>query len=382
MAPSIRVSATRPSSTPTITPRFSLFLSILLVLPSIVVALALPPVARSELDDTISHLLSGEIVGDDLQDVSHSPPQKRARQDQEILDVVLEIDPSINSRAASLPILIASADHNDLLEDEEEDQPSSPIRRSTDQSIPTPMPFDTNTGSNFTSETCERFVDDFLSNSTFTSCHAISMLMRNSYSFFQTVRSATATSHVLDLACGADFNKCSAYMADLATRLRKKDACGVDYAAGNNIVQQAYTNMIAYEPIYRATCLKNPSTSDYCFVDAATNTSNSADYNVYFLPFGSPISGKPYPTCNACLQASMDVFAQWAQKDGQPLVNSYLPSAKAINSQCGANFASVNVTVGVDKAASSGASWTTVQPDLSLQYIIALTMGVIYLGFF
>lgn len=243
-----------------------------------------------------------------------------------------------------------------------------------------PEPFDTTSRTNFSSSTCETFVNDFLSNSTFTDCHAMSMLLRNSHSFFQTVRSATALSHVLDISCDADVDKCSAYMTDLAGRLLSKDACGDDFKDGNSIVTDAYTNMVAYEPIYRTTCLKNPNTTDYCFVDAATNSDNSADYSVYFLPFDSSITNAPFPTCNKCLQASMDVFADFAEKDGQFLTRSYLPSAEGINNKCGSDFANLNITVGENKLLSSAASWSAGRPSLSLQSIVALGLAVTYLG--
>ncbi|KAH8431819.1 uncharacterized protein LDX57_009470 [Aspergillus melleus] len=316
-----------------------------------------------------------EIVPDDPDDVSHSP-QERAQWDHVIhRDSTLELDPSLLERAASLPILIAPED-NDLAEND--DAPSSLVGRSDSDDMP--QPFDTSTRTNFSSSTCETFVNDFLSNSTFTNCHAMSMLLRNSYSFFKTVRSATATSHVLDLSCNVDVDKCSSYMTDLAGRLLEKDACREDYKDGNSIVTDAYTNMVAYEPIYRATCLKSPNTTDYCFVDAATNTNNSADYNVYFIPFDTTITTAPFPTCNKCLQASMDVFADFAQKDGQFLVRSYLPSAEGINSKCGSDFANVNITVGEDKLLTSAASWAVGHPGPSVPYIVALGMAIVYLG--
>ncbi|PLB45156.1 hypothetical protein P170DRAFT_479679 [Aspergillus steynii IBT 23096] len=380
----VRASASRPSSSlhashqrPVI-PRLLLCVWILLAIPSVVAASVLPADARSELN-ALRSLPSvspsdKELVHDDLEDVSHSP-QERAQWNHVLRrDVTLELDPSLSDMAASLPILVASDDHDRTGGGEL----SSLVGRANSKDMP--EPFDTSTRTNFTSSTCETFVNDFLSNSTFTNCHAMSMLLRNSHSFFQTVRSATALSHVLDISCSADADQCSAYMTDLAGRLLKKDACGEDYEEGNTIVTDAYTNMVAYEPIYRATCLKNPKTSDYCFVDAATSSDNSADYGVYFIPFDDAITSAPYPTCNKCLQASMDLFAKFAEKDGQFLVRSYLPSAQGVNSKCGSDFANVNITVGEDKLLSSAASWTAGRPGLSLQYIVALCLAVIFLG--
>lgn len=46
----------------------------------------------------------------------------------------------------------------------------------------------------------------------------------------------------------------------------------------------------------------------------------------------------------------MNVFAGFAQVDGQPLVESYLPSARVVNRHCGGGFAKMNITVGTEKA--------------------------------
>lgn len=115
-------------------------------------------------------------------------------------------------------------------------------------------------------------------------------------------------------------------------------------------------NLVVYEPVYRASCLKDPGTDEYCFVDAVTNSSSPADYALYFLPFGEvlPDHGKG-PSCTPCLKASMRVFRDWARRDGQPLAGSYLPSAKVVNRYCGDGFADLNVTVGDQRvAATSG----------------------------
>ncbi|KAL3481177.1 hypothetical protein BJX99DRAFT_253837 [Aspergillus californicus] len=220
------------------------------------------------------------------------------------------------------------------------------LPRSSASATTFPTSFDTSLTNNFTTTSCPSFFTSFLSDSTFTNCHAISTLIRDSTSFFHTLSSAASTSHVLDIACAANVTTCASTMSSFASALLDDSNCAQDYEAGNPLVTNAYTNMITYEPIYRATCLQNPETSDYCFVDAAMNSSNSADYDIYLLPYGSTIVSAPYPTCNSCLQASLDIFSQWAQVDGQPLADSYLPTAEAVNSRCGADFANVNITAG------------------------------------
>ncbi|KAB8247808.1 hypothetical protein BDV35DRAFT_181979 [Aspergillus flavus] len=274
-----------------------------------VVASVIPSAVRTDLDSTnaLDLPLSGEIVSDDLQDVSDSPLKERAAWDPVQLDSSPE-----EADATHSPILLALEENSQTSEDN--DNNSQPA--------------------------------------------------------------LSQSSHLLDLSCAADVDQCSSFMTDLASRITKSDACGKDYDLGNPVVTDAYTDMIIYEPMYRASCLKNPSTGDYCFVDAATNSSNPSDYDVYFIPYGSAITNAPYPTCNKCVQASMDVFGEWAQKSGQPLAHSYLPSARSINSKCGVSFANANITVAGD-GESSAATWSGRRPDGFLMvWVVALSVGV------
>lgn len=132
-----------------------------------------------------------------------------------------------------------------------------------------------------------------------------------------------------------------------------------------------YNDLVAYEPMYRATCLTSPSTQDYCFVDAVSNSSAPDDYNVYFMPIGSSLSAGAKPTCSQCLQATMEIFARWAKKDGQSLDTTYLPSAKIINSKCGSEFASTNVTVGSNRV-TAGAGLTVPLPGAWSSTVVGL----------
>ncbi|KAE8397063.1 hypothetical protein BDV37DRAFT_266678, partial [Aspergillus pseudonomiae] len=331
-----------------------------IAVPSVVASVIPSAAVWTDLDSTTALDLpvSGEIVTDDLQDVSHSPLEERAAWEP------VQLDSSSEEDAAAHPPILLSPEENEQTNDNA--QPALSQRSTSSSSSSgggdTPTPFDSNLSTNFTSESCPKFFKQFLSDSKFAKCYAISMLLRDSSSFFQTLKSAPATSHVLDLACAADMDQCSSVMTDLASRITKSDACGKDYELGNPVVTNAYTDMIIYEPMYRASCLKNPSTGDYCFVDAATNSSNPSDYDVYFIPYGSAITNAPYPTCNECVQASMDIFGEWAQKSGQPLARSYLPSARGINSKCGVHFTNANITVAAD-GESSAASWAVRRPD-------------------
>ncbi|KAF7121947.1 hypothetical protein CNMCM5793_009501 [Aspergillus hiratsukae] len=345
------------SRSPKLTSRFSTLVTLLMALlvSSLVSASAIPDVSQPLphgmfLSQTEASPSGESVTGDHLD--SH-----RAQ------DETWVIESSLADEAATLPILVAP----------EEDTPSLHARSDSTDSLPTA--FDTNLSNNFTTESCPKFFDAFLSNSTITSCYPISLLLHDSTSFFHTLTSATATSHVLDLSCAASVDTCTSIFNRLATTLLKDDACGEDYKLGNPLVSDAYTGFLTYEPVHRAACLKNPKTNDYCFVDAVTNASAPQNFDTYSIPWGYPIVSEPWPTCNECLQATMDIFSRWAQVDGQPLDTSYLPSALALNRHCGENFANVNITVGSKKSAvTSGAGAAAVDRSLRL---IAWTVALV-----
>lgn len=165
-------------------------------------------------------------------------------------------------------------------------------------------------------------------------------------------------------------------MTSLAADLLKPSNCGEDYGNGNSVVKGTYHDLVAYEPVYRATCLTSPSTSNYCFVDALSNSTSPDDYSVYFMPLGNPLGKKAAPTCNDCLQATMEIFSRWAKKDGQPLDTTYLPSAEVVNGRCGDDFANTNITVG-SSIVTAGAGLATPLPNLGFASIVALGLATL-----
>lgn len=170
-------------------------------------------------------------------------------------------------------------------------------------------------------------------------------------------------------------------MKSLADEMLQSDNCGPDYQSNNAVVQGTYRDLMAYEPMYRATCLTSPDTQNYCFVDAVTNTTTPDDYNVYFMPLGSTLRAGRL-TCNDCLQATMDVFAQWATVDGQSLDGTYLPSARNVNKVCGAGFANTNVTVGSEQV-TGGAGLSVPLPDIRVAAsMLAIVLGATLTGWF
>lgn len=138
-------------------------------------------------------------------------------------------------------------------------------------------------------------------------------------------------------------------MSSLAKNIIQDSACGQDYQAQNPIVLQAHAGLVAYEPLYRATCLKNPATSNYCFADAITNASNPADSYPYYLALGIALPGSSRPTCTKCLQNAMGIFARAAVDQNQPLSTTYISAAQQIDMGCGPEFVNATVPVGTIK---------------------------------
>ncbi|KAH8700657.1 hypothetical protein BGW36DRAFT_293137 [Talaromyces proteolyticus] len=225
--------------------------------------------------------------------------------------------------------------------------PSSTLSR---RSNSFPTAFDT-LGNNFTSSSCPNFFETFLNDTAYQSCHAISPLLQNSNSFFKMMSSATTLDGVLGTSCSANITSCSTFMTGLASKLINNDNCGADYQLGNPTVTQAYDSLVSYQPIATAACLKDPSTEEFCFTEAATNSSNVSNYYLYLLPLGNSLPGGSQPTCNKCTQATMQVFQESAVHKGNPLVDTYIPAAQIINVDCGPYF--VNATVNVGSQAST-----------------------------
>ncbi|KAL1998047.1 hypothetical protein VTN02DRAFT_138, partial [Thermoascus thermophilus] len=124
--------------------------------------------------------------------------------------------------------------------------------------------------------------------------------------------------------------------------------------------------LVAFQPVFQATCLRDPGSGEYCYVQAAgpdgnntgnyndnTNTTNIADSYVYYLPLGMPFPGGSRPSCDPCLRSAMAVFAQAAQIKGQPLTRTYLPAAQLINVACGPGFVATAVDVASRKPVSA-----------------------------
>jgi hypothetical protein len=108
-------------------------------------------------------------------------------------------------------------------------------------------------------------------------------------------KGAFATTVILDQVCNVDIDGCTAVMETYGGQLRRESFCKADYSKGNPVVENVFTALIAYRPLYAAGCLKANS-GDYCFVDAVTNTDSPEDLFIYSLPLGTRLPGGTRPT--------------------------------------------------------------------------------------
>ena len=184
-------------------------------------------------------------------------------------------------------------------------------------------------------------------------------------SFFVASRSVATITQTLTASCNVISPACSALMSSYALNLRSPSYCSDDYNRQNPIVRQAYNGLLAYNVLYRASCLHaqptafNNQSSDYCFADAVTNASAPTDSYVYYLPLGIALPAGTQPTCDQCLKDTMAVLESQAGNQSQPISLTYAQGAQLINQQCGPSFVNQSVPNaggGNGKSASAASS--------------------------
>jgi hypothetical protein len=241
-----------------------------------------------------------------------------------------------------------------------------------------PTPFDLGFSNNITSS-CQSFMNNMLSNSTFKACLPFSLLLQvwltngrpflgylltftqqNSNSFFQAEKSVVRITQTLDYTCAADFATCSTAMAQYASNITTSAACETDLASENPLISYARLGLLAYQPLYRASCLKNPDTSSYCFADAITNSSNPANSYIYFLPLNTTLVGGSQPTCNTCLKQTMDVFEAATSDRKSALATDYVSAAMQVNVNCGPGFVNASLATAVSSGAQPSQPFSNV----------------------
>lgn len=225
----------------------------------------------------------------------------------------------------------------------------------TASASPLPSPFDIGFSGNITSD-CQSFMNSMLSNATFKTCLPFSLLLQNSASFFQVEKSLVRVTQTLDYSCAANVTECSNLMSAFASNLTTSDACASDLSSENPLVQQAHLGLLAYKPLYSASCLRDPATSAYCFAEAITNASNSADSYIYFLPLNISLVGGSQPTCDTCLKNTMAIFEAATADRSSALASDYVSAATQVNVNCGPTFVNASLAAAAVSSASTRAT--------------------------
>lgn len=230
-----------------------------------------------------------------------------------------------------------------------------------------PQPFDASLSNNFT-QPCATFWRRLLTDEKFRNCHPLSLMLQTSNSFFQASRSYVRITQTLEATCAANLNTCTSVMGGLARELVSVGNCATDYTNDNPQVLQAYNGLVAYEPIYQASCLKDKEGS-FCYANAVTNTSATQDSYPYYLPLGQPLEPGARPTCNTCLQNAMAIFSSFAGNATQPISKTYNAAAAQIQISCGPSF--VNKTATPMKGAAP-ATAASLAPTITLFLMLFL----------
>lgn len=254
---------------------------------------------------------------------------------------------------------------------------SSTAATTTVATSPLPSPFDGALAANFSGDdgggSCLDFIDKFLADPQFQTCYPLSLLLKNSDSFFQAMRSLVEITQVLEKACKVpDKQTCTNYLNNLADQLTSDDNCGEDYKKQNALVVQAYKGMKAYEEVYGATCLTNPDTATYCFVSAVTNLTTASNVYLYNLPFNSSLPESALPACDYCTSETMKIYQSAAADRKKWIANTYVQAAQQIDSECGPNFVSTALP---DPLPDNAAPSTVQAPFLLMLSILFITIS-------
>jgi len=142
-------------------------------------------------------------------------------------------------------------------------------------------------------------------------------------------------------------------MAALATNLTADSNCASDFSAQNPQIQQAKLGLEAYQPLYTASCLLNPTTQSYCFAGAVTNASSPTDAYIYYLPLNISLPGGSQPTCNSCLKNTMAVFDAATSDRSSLISGDYIAAAQQINVQCGPAFVNQSLAAAIKPSGAS-----------------------------
>ncbi|KAG6000446.1 hypothetical protein E4U54_001420 [Claviceps lovelessii] len=268
-------------------------------------------------------------------------------------------------RAASLLTSSSTGDDNGDIEDDKASTASHVLSERASEtsdggSSPLPSPFDNLVPSAFQvpggGNSCPKFMASLLSDPTFKRCYPISMLMQTSTGFFDAQKKLVSLVKVLDATCSPDVTKCTDFLNQAARNLTLEANCKNEYEQNQTQVLLAYRGLRAYNVMYSAACLQDPSSSSYCFANAVTNMSTPSNTYLYFMPYGLSLPGASKPTCNWCTKTTMSIYNAAAADRRQPVAAKYEDAAQQVNTLCGPNFVNSSLPVASNTVSSKAPS--------------------------
>jgi hypothetical protein len=172
---------------------------------------------------------------------------------------------------------------------------------------------------------------------------------------------------VLDAGCAADVDTCSDFMRTAAQNLTAEENCKEEYDDGVTAVTEAYNGLMNYKTVYSATCLQDPDTDQYCYASAVTNSSDSSDSYLYFLPYDLALPGSSTPSCNWCNKETMDIFHASSSNRDLLISNTYEDAARQINNLCDPDWVNGTLPEAVeDMGLALLPSWTVMAASVAL----------------
>jgi hypothetical protein len=127
-------------------------------------------------------------------------------------------------------------------------------------------------------------------------------------------------------------------MSQLATNIKRQNACGPDLNKGNPLVTEALQGFQNYNLLREAGCQRNAETNQYCLAEACA-APNPDELYFYYLPAGTSLPSGTQPSCSSCPSQLLKLFSTFAQNSTLTISKVY-PAARTLSNQvCGPNFA-------------------------------------------
>ncbi|TFK38075.1 hypothetical protein BDQ12DRAFT_120550 [Crucibulum laeve] len=223
--------------------------------------------------------------------------------------------------------------------------PSSDV--SSTLPTPFPQPFDGTLTQNFSSTSCFSFFNNMTNTLPFRTCRPFSLLQQSSSQFLNAQQNLTLMNTLIWGTCNTtpSFDQCVSNMGWFADTL--KSACAQDLKDQNTMAVDTLLALQAYGLMRNTACLSDPTTSTYCYLNAVSS-SNPSDLYYYTLPLDIGLPKTAKPSCAACTQSVMTLYASALRNTTQAedlsgLKDTYESAAEQSVQVCGSGYAQTAV---------------------------------------